>query len=247
MSHISMPAKAGNHEGRAPVEFDGALLPVIQTTISFAIVSRANDVERLISLLKSLAPLKDEITLVLDNDDEGIRNRLAGYADTVVQMPGKGCFEEHSADIFYFCAKDWIFRIDDDETLSANCTRGLLERYVSNRLINAWWIPRKWFVDNTHYICSGPWFPDYQLRLFRNIPGILTLPSRIHEPLRVLGRNEHLDEIWLEHWDLLTPRETREKKTAHYNTLFPNNGCTSFYLYEDESYTWIPPPPPTHF
>jgi hypothetical protein len=113
---------------------------------------------------------------------------------------------------------------------------------MSKRLINAWWIPRKWFVDKTHYICSGQWYPDYQLRLFRNIPGILTLPGRIHESLRVLGRNERLDEICLEHWDLLTPREMREKKTAHYNNLLPGNGRTSFYLYEDETYTCMTSP-----
>ncbi|MDR2446770.1 MAG: hypothetical protein LBD58_05715 [Treponema sp.] len=236
------------HEDEPPVEFDDKLLPVIQTTVSFAIISRAHNIEQLISLLKSLAPLKDEIVLILDNNDETIRNQLADYADIVIPMPGKGCFEAYSADIFYYCTKDWIFRIDDDETLSANCTRELLERYMSKRLINAWWIPRKWFVDKTHYICSGQWFPDYQLRLFRNIPGILALPGRIHEALRVLGRNEHLDEIRLEHWDLLTPREMREKKTAHYNELLPNNGCTSFYLYEDEIYTCMAcPPPPRRF
>ncbi|MDR1073726.1 MAG: hypothetical protein LBL45_08650 [Treponema sp.] len=126
-----------SQEDNPPVEFDGALLPIIQTTISFVIISRAHNIERLISLLKSLAPLKDELVVILDNDDEDLRNRLADYADTVAQLPGKGCFEEYAADIFYYCTKDWIFRIDDDETLSANCTRGLLERYTAKRLVTA--------------------------------------------------------------------------------------------------------------
>jgi hypothetical protein len=49
-----------SHDDNPPVEFDNALLPASQTTVSFAIISRANNIERLISLLKSLAPLKDE-------------------------------------------------------------------------------------------------------------------------------------------------------------------------------------------
>jgi hypothetical protein len=164
------------------IQHDSDPLPRMQSEISFVVVTSAKNEKRLVTLLESLASLKDELVLILDNYDISIFNKLLSYADKVVQIPGKGSFEAYSKDILRHCSKDWIFRIDDDETLNAECTREILQNYISDRTVMSYWIPRKWYINEHEYIVNAPWFPDYQMRLYRNLPGAITLPTRIHEP-----------------------------------------------------------------
>jgi hypothetical protein len=158
------------------------------------------------------------------------------FSDVVVMLPGKGCYEAYSRDIFRYCAKSWILRLDDDETLSANCTRDVLKVLISDRTVFAYRIPRKWFVGANSYISSPPWYPDYQLRLFRNQISCVDLPQYIHSSLTVHGNTKKVEHFHLNHWDLLyKSRSQREEKVKYYDTLLPGNGCGKYYLYEDEN------------
>jgi hypothetical protein len=222
-------------EKAVKMNYDDNPLPSLSEEISFVIVTSGRYLDSLINLLKSVSELVDETVVILDNDDEGIRDKIKMFSDVVVMLPGKGCYEAYSRDIFRYCTKSWILRLDDDETLSANCTKDMLKRLISDRTVFAYWIPRKWFVDANSYISSSPWYPDYQLRLFRNQISCVELPQYIHSPLTVHGNTEKVEHFHLNHWDLIyKSRSEREKKVKYYDALLPGNGYGKYYLYEDE-------------
>jgi hypothetical protein len=205
--------------------------------LTSVVVSMAKYPETLIALLKTLDSISDEVVLILDNGTPDIMEKFKNYATTIVALPGKGSLEAYSKDILNYCTKEWILRVDDDETLSREFTRDVIQYYISDRYVTSYWIPRRWYVNETEFLINKPWYPDYQLRLFRNLPAIITLPSKIHEPLKVLGNAANINEIHLNHFDLtIASREEREQKVARYEALNPGQSNKMYYLYEDYLY-----------
>ncbi|MCI9161292.1 MAG: hypothetical protein HFG23_09750 [Anaerotruncus sp.] len=122
--------------------------------------------------------------------------------------------------------------MDDDETLSPECTRELLQKYISDRTKTAYWIPRKSYISPTEYVVA-PWLPDYQLRLYRNLPAIIDLPHYIHFAKTIMGPNERLHSFCLHHWALVwNSKERRKEKALYYDSLLPGFSCNQNYLYE---------------
>jgi glycosyltransferase involved in cell wall biosynthesis len=213
-------------------------------TVSFVVVTRAKRPEVLANLLNSLAHFSDELVVILDNDDPEIHQRTASRADKVKVSTGKGSFEAYVEDIFENCTKDWIFRIDDDESLDPRWTREAIDHYISDRAATGYSIPRKWYVSREKYINVSPWFPDHQLRLFRNLPEMIKLPRFVHDPMEVTGETRRIDHLFIEHWVLLLEdRQGREEKAARYEANHPNNHYDKYYLYENYEYdlNGIPP------
>jgi hypothetical protein len=72
------------------------------------------------------------------------------------------------------------------------------------------------------------------MRLFRNDPALLTFPERIHEPTRVAGPGQYLEDFGIDHHVLrLTTRVEREAKVRHYTKLRPELPLGHYYLFED--------------
>ena len=218
------------------IEQNEKLIKPRESSISFVVVTRAVHLDRLLSLLHSLIPLKDELCVILDSTDKHAYEEVLKVADRVEVIVGKGYPEHCAIDILNLCTKEWIFRIDDDETLSEECTRELLQQYISDRTKTAYWVPRKWHISPKEYIVTNPWLPDYQLRLYRNLPAIIELPNHIHSPKNIIGKNVMIHQFCIKHWDLLwNSREKREEKVRYYERLLPENGCDCYYLYETEN------------
>lgn len=206
----------------------------LNPTLTFVVVTRGQDIKRLKKLLSIMKDLSDEIVVILDSEDNDIFEQILPYADQVKVIPNKGSFEAYIEDIFIYCTKEWIFRLDDDETLDNSWTRSIINNYISDSSSNSYWIPRKWFINADEFINIKPWFPDYQLRLFRNLPSIIKMPTRVHEPMYVYGAKKRIDGYYIEHWDLcLNDKKTRQSKVRIYESLAPQNGTDKFYLFED--------------
>lgn len=218
------------------IEQDYRLIESRESSLSFVVVTRAIHLGRLLSLLHSLVPLKDELCVILDSTDQHAYEEVSKVADRVEVIVGKGYPEHCAIDILNLCTKEWIFRMDDDETLSPECTRELLQQYISDRTKAAYWIPRKWYISPTEYIVTSPWLPDCQMRLHRNLPAIINLPEHIHTHFDVMGKNAAINQFCIQHWDLIwNSREKREEKVRYYERLLPGNGCDCYYLYETEN------------
>jgi hypothetical protein len=114
------------------------------------------------------------------------------------------------------CDGEWVLRLEDDEVPSAALVNRLPE-LVAERAPTHYALPRRWlYPAPDRYIASHPWWPDYQVRLVRNIPGILSFPGVLHEPIAVLGERRSLD-VPLYHCDcLLAGLDERRRKRERY-------------------------------
>jgi hypothetical protein len=126
-------------------------------------------------------------------------------------------------------------RVDQDETLSDLWhDRNYVSRLLSDRTATQYWIPRRMVAPpGDRYICNGRFHPDFQLRLYRNIPSLIEFNRRPHDPPRVAGEARYLSDAWIMHWDLIWyDRAKRDQKDAFYWDL----GYTkdAYFLHDDE-------------
>lgn len=146
------------------------------------------------------------------------------------------------------CRGDWILKIDYDEELSPEWSdprwRGILDAGEFTHF----WLPRRWTTAPGEFIASEPWWPDRQLRLFRNRLADITFPTRLHDNLSVKGAGGYLRTLAIHHHDLrLASRPAREAKADIYEQRSPGKGLGFFYLPEDFDLRRLPLPPASEF
>ncbi|MGI8820319.1 MAG: sulfotransferase [Chthoniobacterales bacterium] len=130
------------------------------------------------------------------------------------------------------CKTDWILRLDSDEQLSAEweqpAWRELLSLGDSNFAL-----PRRWITPTGQFLARAPWWPDFQVRLFRNTPGKICFNNQVHGTLEIEGRRAYCRSLALQHHVLwMLDRAAREAKVRFYQTLAgPDLG--HYYLFED--------------
>jgi len=197
-----------------------------------------NSERRLPVFLPSVIDIVDELVIVVDDASQDDTYEVAkSYTKYVYKTQHKGALEFHLKEILSYCDGDWILLIDDDESL-IGWDKTRLTAMMSDKNITHCYFPRKWLIPpGDRFISTWPWFPDYQARLFRNLPGIFEFPDLIHENLRVAGYAHYLPDHIILHHDLcFTSRQERESKVARYESLRPGHSCREYYLYEDQIY-----------
>ena len=117
-----------------------------------------------------------------------------------------------------YATGDWILSLDEDEGLDARFGP-LLADLVADPRYSHYWFPRRWLVDLAPpaYLHAAPWYPDWQLRLFRNHPARIWHTGRVHSGYRVMGLGCREDRTAILHYEplVLTPDE-RLAKVAFY-------------------------------
>ena len=177
----------------------------------------------------------DELIIFVDtaqaNDDtHSFARELATAVHTV---KGCGFVEAHLEEMVRACSGDWILRLDSDEQLTANWMDGAWRDLLGGAATH-FTTPRRWIHPEGGYINCVPWWPDPQMRLFRNEAALLTFPRKIHEPTHVSGPGQHLRDFGIDHHVLrLTSRAEREEKVRHYTKLRPELPLGHYYLFED--------------
>jgi hypothetical protein len=181
--------------------------------------------------------LVDEFVILVDSERANDETyAIANELGTVVRhLKGKGFVEAHLEKMVQACSGDWILRLDSDEELSA----GWFDGAWRNRLradYTHFTVPRRWMHPSGGYIDCDPWWPDPQMRLFRNDLSLLTFPRQIHEPTAVRGPGDYLSHLPINHHVLrLSTRAEREAKVRHYTMLRPELPLGHYYLFEDVS------------
>lgn len=77
----------------------------------------------------------------------------------------------------------WILVLDIDEKLSPEAIR-IIPELIKDKNVDGYWFRRRWYYDKTHYLRHGLFYPDWQLRLFRNKPEYRYI-HRVHEELTI--------------------------------------------------------------
>lgn len=207
-------------------------------TLSVCLVTQ--DQERLLPrLLENVAPVADEIVAV----DGGSRDATAA----ILRAHPKVRYEHRPFDTITrqknhaisLARCDWVLVIDSDELLSDSLRDALPSLIGACR--RRWYkLPRYWLIseDPPRYVHADALYPDFQLRLFKNLPLFRYgegQPVHHHFPrdgrgpgkkLRGWGHLFHLDFV-------LNDRAAREAKVARYEQVCPDHSANRAYLWED--------------
>ena len=176
----------------------------------------------------------DELVVIVDaaRAEAGLHDKLRRL-DARVVSTGGALFNADFRQMVAACRGDWILKIDYDEELSPEW-KDPAWRCVLEKDFTHFWCRRRWLTSQDRYISEVPWWPDWQLRLFRNLPDEIVFPTKLHENLTMSGAAGYLRTLSVYHHDLrLASRTEREAKAAEYERRQPGNGLGFFYLYED--------------
>ncbi len=204
-----------------------------------AVVLTRNGSGRLERCLQSIAAagIARELVVVVDDtttdDSESIARR---FTPKVLRMETHGYIECCLAQMAAACSGDFVLRIDDDETLGGEWD-ALAGDANDSGAFTHFLVPRRWLVPGEDcFISSDEWFPDLQLRLFRNDPALIHWPPGLHEHLVVEGAGAVLWDRWIDHHVLWQQsRAERARKCAAYRHIRPEKHLSHFYLWEDQA------------
>jgi hypothetical protein len=174
------------------------------------LVLTLNAEKKLTRILPDLVGIADELVIGYDDStSDGSVEVARRFTDKVYPVPhaaymGRGRAEDLNPIecMLPYCSGDWVLRIDHDETLSPLWhDRGYVESLLDDRDATHFCIPRRMVVPpGDRYIASGAWYPDFQLRLYRNIPSLVVFNRRPHERPRIAGEQRFLSDAWIIHW-----------------------------------------------
>jgi predicted RNA-binding protein YlxR (DUF448 family) len=204
-----------------------------------AVVLTKNGAGRIEHCLESIvaANAAREIVVCVDqfstDDTVQIAQRFTPH---VYLLRTHGCIEYSLREMAALCSGDLVLRVDDDERLGGAWGDAKTEMLARYNDVTHFWTPRRWIVPpGDRFISSRPWFPDLQLRLFRNDSNIVDWPKKIHDHMIVRGRGLILTDRWIDHYDLVfRSRQERERKCLYYREQRPQKDMSCFYLWEDQ-------------
>jgi hypothetical protein len=172
-------------------------------------------------LLEPLREVADEIVIAADSRaDEATLAEYAEVADTLLRA--EFAYASRYLDWLYaHCSGEWILRIDADEVVSPALLADVPE-LIRDRGVRQYWLPRRWlFPDAGSWLDEPPWWPDYQLRLYRNDCFLRSSGEWLHAGTVSQPPAGYL-ELPLYHLNLLsTSLEQRRASAANYDAIRP--------------------------
>jgi hypothetical protein len=178
----------------------------------------------------------DDVIVLIDQKRAtlGTVARAEKVATKVVRNNRDNWYEPDRFSLLAGCESDWVIILEYDEQLSPEWHQDGWRQLLETTHFTHFWIPRRWTVPNGRYISANPWWPDFQLRLFRNHLEGTTFATRLHDSIRVPGPGAGFRSLMIHHHVLaLCSRTEREKKVRDYEQLRPGHGSGHYYLYEN--------------
>jgi glycosyltransferase involved in cell wall biosynthesis len=205
-------------------------------TISYAITAHNEHVEldRLLSQLTEHIHPEDEIVVQMDiTATDEVKAVVNKYKLMNYFHPLNNDFATFKNNLKGLCTKDYIFQIDADEYLSDVLLLNLSDILEANPVIDIYAVPRINTVEGLtqEHIQKWGWkldekgwvnYPDYQVRLCKNIPQFKWV-GKVHE--RILGDdgfNANVSFLPTGYdLELIHPKtiERQEKQNNYYNTI----------------------------
>ena len=216
-------------------------------TLSVCILARSlkGGLERLLDEVERVA---DEIVIGVDAaSTDGTLAIASRRADVVFRFEHVGPPVRARLLILDHASGDWILSLDEDEGLDAAFEPLLPELLAPSRYSHVWF-PRKWIVDRQPlaYLHGTPWFPDWQLRLFRNDPRRVWHPGIVHSGYRVIGMGCREDRTAILHYEPVTlDPGAREAKVGYYRQHGSGGRSEAHYQSTEgcERHAVVPGPP----
>lgn len=167
-----------------------------------------NSAERIEKLIAEAFEFADEVSVGVDassHDDTFDRaSRLADIAWRF-QLPQQGQNAPVRLAHTDYATGDWILQLDDDESMEPTFD-ALRHELMSDPAVTHHYLARKYIVSMSPpaYIRAGPWYPDWQLRLFRNDRSLIWSPLAPHKAYQAQGQGHfelrtsilHFEPLW---------------------------------------------------
>lgn len=204
-------------------------------------ISTQNCAHKLVRAIRSILPIADEI-IVVDGGSSDNTEEIARSFEKV-------CYDVHPWQDDYALPKnramdlatgEWILILDSDEAYGANL-RKKIRRLTQSWKHECYIFPRYWIIkeEPLMFVKSEKLYPDYQQRLFRNLPKyryVETRKAHIKFAEGVQGKGKKIKDTHIFHFDFLhNDRQAREEKVRKRSAIAPETDHISrtHYLYED--------------
>ena len=208
-----------------------------------------NAEKELARILPELRDIGDELVIGIDDTTTDATAEVARRFTTQIHPVPHDGFRGHGGPdalnavecMLPYCNGDWLLRVDQDETLSALWhDPSYVSRLLDDRDATQYGIPRRLVVPpGDRYVSSGRWYPDYQLRLYRNIPSLIQFNRRPHDRPRIAGEARLLSDSWILHWDpVWYTRQRRDQKVEFYRDL--GYSKEDYYLHDEQVFQTRP-------
>ncbi|MGD9129847.1 MAG: glycosyltransferase family 2 protein [Candidatus Woesebacteria bacterium] len=141
------------------------------------VINTKNAAELLEKTLKSCQSIADEI-VVLDMHSTDKTRKIAKKYKAKVYLHKDLGFADPARNFALSKARgDWILVLDADEEISKKLAEKITKLINSDSKYGAYYLPRKNIIWKK-WISHTAWWPDYQLRLFKN--GTVKWTDRVH-------------------------------------------------------------------
>jgi glycosyltransferase involved in cell wall biosynthesis len=164
-----------------------------------AVIITKNASKHLENAIKSVNGIVDEITVVDTGSSDETIKIARRFTKNVYKVPFEDDFSIVRNYALSRSAGEWILVLDSDEAISPDLQEQIPE-LVKHRTYDGFWFQRRWFFDNKQYLKHGLFYPDYQLRLFRNSTEIQYI-KRVHEEVTIPAGKTQQIQADIFHYD----------------------------------------------
>ena len=154
------------------------------------VVSAYNEEKQINDCLISAKKIADEI-IFIDNQSTDATSKIAKkYTKKIFKKVNDPVMIDKNKNYGFLKASGgWIFSLDADERIPDELASEI-KRAVQNTKISGFEIPRKNIIFGK-WIQNSIWWPDYNLRLFKNGSGKFPL-NKVHEKIKIHGEVSRL-------------------------------------------------------
>jgi hypothetical protein len=177
----------------------------------------------------------DELVIFIDAKRAvpGAVDRAEKVASRVHHHHAEKWYEWDLGSMARACDSDWVLIIERDEQMSPEWRQPEWRQILESTDFTHFWISRRWTVPGGRYICDPPWWPEFQLRLFRNDQRPI-FPTRLHDRIQVPGPGGAFQSLVMyHHVSWLFSHEERENRVRLYDQMRPGESGGHYYLYEN--------------
>ncbi len=143
------------------------------------IISTKNNAKIIERALQSVSFADEIVVIDIESEDKTVEIARQ-YTDKIYQHADQGYIEPVRNFSLEKASGDWVLVLDADEEVSSGlkkAIKGIIEAADQAELPDCYYLPRKNIIFQ-HWLQTSGWWPDYQLRFFRN--GYVEWSERIH-------------------------------------------------------------------
>lgn len=148
---------------------------------------------------KLLEKVKWTDTIIVDMHSSDLTIKITQKYTNKIYFSKKYPFVELSRNFGISKVKsNWILILDADEELTERAQE-VIRELVKKRDVDGYWFPRRNYINGKTYLKHGYFYPDWQLRLFRNHKGY-KYSGVIHAQIQIPGeKTRYIKDVEILH------------------------------------------------